>query len=72
MATTERAQWHWTFTDRGGATPDRPISPVFTNRFDAEAWLGEHWRGLAADRVADAQLLCDDEPVGPRVALREA
>lgn len=72
MLPTERAQWRWSFADRTQAHLDRPVSPVFTSRFDAEAWLGEHWRGLNADRVAQAQLLVGEEAVGPVVALREA
>jgi hypothetical protein len=67
-----RAQWRWAFVDRAAETLERPVSPTFTSRFDAEAWLGEHWRGLAQDRVASAQLHCGDDTVGGPVALREA
>ena len=47
------------------------MSPVFTSRFDAEQWLGEHWRGLAQDRVATAGLLRGEEPLGRPVALSD-
>lgn len=67
-----RAQWRWEFTDAAGTAVDRPLSPVFTARFDAEAWLGEYWPGLAADRVARAQLLAGEDRIGPAVELREA
>lgn len=67
-----RAQWRWEFLDRGDRVRDRPVSPVFTSRFDAEQWLGEHWRQLAAEHLAQARLLGGDEPVGPPVLLREA
>ncbi len=67
-----RAQWEWSFLDRAGQVLDRPLSPAFTSRYDAEAWLGEHWRRLAEDRVAEAQLRADDTPVGRPVSLRVA
>lgn len=67
-----RAQWRWAFADRAGDPVERPVSPTFTSRFDAEAWLGEHWRGLAQDKVESAALWCGDATVGSPVALREA
>ncbi|MDO8120356.1 hypothetical protein Q6346_03395 [Isoptericola sp. b490] len=66
-----RAQWRWEFVGARGRALDRPVSPVFTNRFDAEQWLGEHWRSLAHDVLA-AQLLSGEDRVGREVPLREA
>ncbi len=65
-----RAQWEWAFVDGAGELLDRPLSPAFTSRYDAETWLGEHWRRLADERVAQAQLRAQDAPVGRPVALR--
>ncbi|HMO12277.1 MAG TPA: hypothetical protein PKB06_12430 [Actinotalea sp.] len=67
-----RAQWRWEFVGRLEQVLDKPVSPVFTSRFDAEAWLGEHWRGLAADRVLRAVLYVGPAQVGQPVELREA
>ncbi len=67
-----RAQWTWVLQGATGESLDRPLSPTFTSRFDAEAWLGEHWRRLAVEHVVRAQLLDGDRPVGMLVALRTA
>ncbi len=65
-----RVQWEWLFLDAQDAELDRPLSPAFTNRFDAEAWLGEHWRHLATQGVAAAQLLQQGAPVAAALPLR--
>lgn len=64
------AQWTWQMLGADGTVLDRPLSPVFTNRFDAEAWLGEQWQRLASERVAEALLLDGERGVGRPVALR--
>ncbi len=69
-ARVDRAQWRWDFSDRADNELDHPVSPVFTSRFDAELWLGEHWRGLATDRIGTAQLRAGERLVGPPVPLR--
>lgn len=65
-------QWVWTFEDADGATVDGRVSPVFTNQFDAEQWLGQGWREMAADGVASAQLLNEGRPAAPAVRLSSA
>lgn len=65
-----RAHWEWTFTGEADVALDRPLSPVFTTRFDAEAWLGEHWRHLAEQGVRSAQLTAQGDPVGAPLTLR--
>jgi hypothetical protein len=65
-----RAAWAWELRGAAGEVLDRPVSPTFTSRFDAEAWLGEHWRDLAAQSVADARLLHLGAQVAAPVALR--
>lgn len=65
-----RVQWEWRFLDAQDARMDRPLSPAFTNRFDAESWIGEQWRHLAEQGVAGAELLQQGEPAGPVLPLR--
>jgi len=66
---TVRQAWTWRLLDREGrlaseATPGAP------SRFDAEAWLGAHWRRLEGEGVAQAVLLRDGDAVGVAVDLR--
>lgn len=64
-------QWTWQFLASDGEELDRPLSPAFTSRFDAEAWLGEHWRSLAVDGVAAARPLHQGSAVAAPVPLRK-
>jgi hypothetical protein len=64
-----RPRWQWLLLDDTGVELDRPSSPVFAARFDAETWLGEHWRGLSAQGARTARLLHEGEPVQPDVPL---
>ncbi|MGV8978741.1 MAG: hypothetical protein ACOH17_11905 [Cellulomonas sp.] len=63
-------QWEWAFDDLAGNALDRPVSPVFANQYDAEQWLGEQWRTLAAQVVHTARLLHDGTQVTPALVLR--
>jgi len=63
-----RPQWEWVLHGPEGPL-DRPVSPVFANRYDAEQWLGEHWRTLAAQGVVAAALRHEGRPVGPTVEI---
>ena len=67
-----RSQWTWEFLDSDDSPLDRPLSPTFTTRFDAESWLGEQWRHLAAGGVGSARLADRGQPVGPPVPLGPA
>ncbi|GAA1739384.1 hypothetical protein GCM10009809_38540 [Isoptericola hypogeus] len=65
-----RPRWEWAVDDAtGGAVPD-VTSPVFTTQYDAEQWLGEHWRELAAAGATVARLLHDGAQATPGVELR--
>lgn len=64
------AAWAWVLLGAGGGVLDQPISPAFANRFDAELWLGEHWRHLAEQGVAAVRLLDHGQPAGPDLPLR--
>ncbi|SDD01135.1 hypothetical protein SAMN05216410_2631 [Sanguibacter gelidistatuariae] len=62
-------QWLWEFRDVTGTVLPEPTSPVFTNQYDAEQWLGQTWRELAAAGVADAVVLHSGVPAAPAVQL---
>ncbi len=62
-------RWVWAFDDARGDEVAEPVSPVFTTQFDAEAWLGEHWRTLSREGVRTARLLHDGEPASPAVPV---
>jgi len=65
-----RPQWVWQLDDADGNALDNPVSPLFGNQFDAEQWLGERWRELAAQDVAVARLLHEGTQVAAPVPLR--
>ncbi len=59
--------WTWLLEtrDAGRVTTEVEI-PAFPSQSDAESWLGEVWRELAASGAAQATLLEDDRVVyGP-------
>lgn len=62
--------WHWRLLDSAGlpvaATTAMAANQRFPSQSDAETWLGESWRELAAEGVA-AVTLCegDREVYGP-------
>jgi hypothetical protein len=60
--------WHWRYEDAAGGVVERSGEPVerFSSQSDAESWLGEHWRDLLEDGVAQVSLLEDGKVVyGP-------
>lgn len=67
MTAPIRPRWEWTLHDDTGVSLPEPVTPVFTTQFDAEQWLGEHWRSLAEAGVTSSQLHHEGEPVGPVV-----
>ncbi|WP_029287854.1 hypothetical protein [Cellulomonas sp. HZM] len=64
-----RPQWEWRLDAADGTDVERPGSPVFTSQYDAEQWIGEHWRSLAAAGVASATLLHEGEPAAPPLPI---
>jgi len=64
-----RPQWEWRFDGTDGSALDRPVSPVFTTQYDAEQWLGEHWRTLAAQGVQAVGLLHEGAQATPTLTL---
>lgn len=62
--------WHWRYEDHSGGVVERSGSAESVERFssqsDAESWLGEHWRDLLEDGVAQVTLFEDGKVVyGP-------
>lgn len=64
----EQALWTWELLDERGSVV-RERAPDAHSRFDAETWLGEHWRAIAGQGAVRAILLRDGRPVGPGAAL---
>ena len=63
--------WAWEPLDGVDQMLDRPPSPTFSNRFDAESWLGESWRQLAEQGVVAARLTYNGQAVAPAIPLRK-
>jgi hypothetical protein len=58
--------WTWRMEGADGSVLDAVASPAHQNQSDAESWLGEQWRELAAEGVARVTLLEDGAEVyGP-------
>ena len=66
---TMRPRWEWRLEDGSGMVLDRPMSPVFDARYDAEEWLGDHWRLLADQGVRRALLLNEGAPLPPALEI---
>ncbi|TQL03904.1 hypothetical protein [Cellulomonas sp. SLBN-39] len=64
-----RPRWQWRLLDAAAVPVERPGSPVFLARFEAEQWLGEHWRALAGQGVRTAVLQHDGADTGPPLDL---
>lgn len=65
-----RPQWEWALDDADARQLSEPVTPVFTAQYDAEQWLGEHWRELAELGAARVRLLHDGTQAAPSVELR--
>ncbi len=62
--------WTWRY-EGGDDRKDVGTSESFPNQSDAESWLGQNWRELAATGVVAAVLLEDDR-VDYRMSLLPA
>ncbi|MBI9114268.1 hypothetical protein [Sanguibacter suaedae] len=62
-------RWVWHLRDAQGDEMTEPRCPVFTNRFDAEQWLGESWRDLARQGASVAELYNDGTQAAAGVVL---
>ncbi|WP_425956854.1 hypothetical protein [Xylanimonas sp. McL0601] len=70
MSNPIRPRWEWVLVDELGQALDPALSPVFTTQYDAEEWLGERWRSLAAVGAAEARLMHDGVQATPPLPLR--
>jgi len=64
--------WSWRLHDASGAEVSEATSPQHPNQSDAESWLGEQWRELAGQGVAQVTLFEDDTVVYGPMSLSEA
>lgn len=51
--------WMWRLEAADGSALSAPGSPPHASQSDAESWLGESWRDLAARGVAQVSLYDD-------------
>ncbi|MDX6228032.1 MAG: hypothetical protein QOI76_1422 [Frankiales bacterium] len=62
--------WTWRYENSGAAETGR--SEEFPTQGDAESWIGETWRELAADGVDAVTLFEDDRDVYGPMSLSPA
>jgi hypothetical protein len=63
--------WTWRLEAADGTELPSSSSPAHQNQSDAESWLGEHWRELADDGVAQATLFEESRKVYGPMSLAE-
>ncbi len=63
--------WTWTFVPEGTEVDLEGQPTEFTNQSDAESWLGEAWRQLAAAGVTGVTLVQDGTEVYGPMPLSE-
>ncbi|MEW2441613.1 hypothetical protein [Micromonospora marina] len=51
--------WSWRYEGENGDAVDGPAES-FTSQADAESWIGQTWRELAASGVTSVALVEDD------------
>ena len=64
--------WVWRLESTDGAPLAGPGSPAHASQSDAESWLGETWRELAQQGVAQVSLFHDDALVYGPMPLSES
>ncbi|MBU8856287.1 MULTISPECIES: hypothetical protein [unclassified Micromonospora] len=60
--------WSWRYEGTNGDAVDGPAES-FTSQADAESWIGQTWRELAASGVTSVALVEDDR-VDYRMSLQ--
>jgi hypothetical protein len=63
--------WTWRLEAADGTELSTPASPAHSNQSDAESWLGESWRELADEGVAQATLFEGTRKVYGPMSLAE-
>lgn len=61
----------WRYDAADGVELDDTQSDAFSNQSDAESWLGEQWRRLAARGIANVTLLDEGRVVYGPMPLAE-
>jgi hypothetical protein len=67
--------WTWRFEKADGRMTAGPVElpeETFTTQADAETWVGENWRALAAAGVEQVTLIEDDAAVYGPMSLTSA
>ena len=64
--------WIWRLEAADGAVLSVPSSPPHASQSDAESWLGEIWRELAEQGVAQVVLLHNGDLIYGPMPLSEA
>ena len=64
--------WTWRLEDAEGKVVTGPASPPHPTQSDAETWIGETWRDLAAAGVAQVSLFEDGRLEYGPMSLAEA
>ncbi len=62
--------WSWRYEGVDGQSVSGPVE-TFSSQTDAESWIGQTWRELAADGVVTVSLVEDDR-VDYRMSLQPA
>ncbi|MCZ7428135.1 hypothetical protein O7607_20565 [Micromonospora sp. WMMA1949] len=60
--------WSWRYEGTNGDVVDGPVES-FTSQADAESWIGQTWRELAASGVTTV-VLVEDDRVDYRMSLQ--
>ena len=63
--------WTWRLEAADGTRLSVPHSPPQGSQSDAESWLGENWRALVDDGVAQVTLFEGDREVYGPMSLSE-
>ncbi len=63
--------WTWRLEAADGASVRNPNVPAHSSQADAESWLGENWRELREDGVAQVTLLESGAEVYGPMSLSE-
>ena len=63
--------WAWRYEGDDGKKDAATTSEAFPSQSDAESWLGQSWRELAANGVVTA-ILVEDDRVEYRMSLLQA
>ena len=52
--------WSWRYEGVDGQPVAAPLDETFSSQADAESWIGQSWRELAAAGVTQVSLVEDD------------